>query len=306
MQNFTHRRVAMGLAGAAILVASSNAAAFLGIDPPSGKYKFVVSGVSTGNIGYAPGSSCTSATACDAASASPAWFVQNVPYAGPVSGGDGTFMEDSWGVGNVAQIEDENSGAVLWAAGQGGKRMTFMYGQVVDHNIEVTAGGAFTIKSVKGVLEFWLYNATDSSDYGNDETDRLSANTYNGITNLDGSQKIVSLEFVPGAIAGDFDTTYSATFDPDALPTGGAAYADVVAGDGTDWEWFDTDGIVDKNGDDRDVLLSFTAAGLRDPNTQSFDITITGDAVGQAPVPGTLALLGLGLFGLYGGLRRRA
>jgi hypothetical protein len=313
MQNFTHRRVAMGLAGAAILVASTNAAAFLGIDVPSGRFKFEVGGVSLGNTNY--GTECSlSPGDCDDASTEGsgglvggtggAEGAYDITWDGP--GGDGmSYKEDSWGVGTVSRIIDANTLQTLWNEGDAGVKIAFMYGQVVDRTIAFTGTGGLTldIASVEGSLSFWTFDATENLDITGGASNRTAVDAYNGVTNLSGSTKVVEFAFTPGAVAGDSVTTYKASFDTSTISGNGQAFADVVEGVGSDWEWFNTQGEIDQNGDFRDTYLTFTADST---GPAGWDLNITGQAYGQAPIPGTLALLGLGLFGLYGGLRRRA
>jgi hypothetical protein len=236
------------------------------------------------------------------------------------NGGSGG-KETTFGAGFINAIVDStNSSNVLWSTNQNHQTLSYMLYGIADASI-TPQGSLFKINNVgattnpfgaaDGKIHLDVYLDNNNAFGGTNPgftgaggvkaSDRTSTNKMTGAgAGITDGVLFMSIEFVPGIIPGDPTTTLTQLVDNNTLPaTGtGSFQAECVSGPGCAF-------FTDPN--NPDFLGQFTLktvnAALQANGWQgdTFD-PITANVVAE---PGTVAVLGFGLFGLAAAIRRR-
>ena len=249
------------------------------------------------------------------------WEFQTDPYAivddqGSYSapGGDGTT--DNWGVFQVNDIADAITNATFWDSGDDGEYLIgLFYG--IDYQSVNTTTTTSNLQSVGGTFDVYVLNEDQLNDFqaslidGVDQyydNDTIDYNEYHTITDIS-APLFLSFDLVPGITPTD-DNTIDGNLDiATAVFSGDATwYASITGGDyaylfdtnGYSVSW--TDGVGVQNGfADLYGVSDFGQATGGDFPTESQD-PIEGTLV---PEPSSIMLLGLGLLGFAGAIRRK-
>jgi hypothetical protein len=284
--------VIAAISAAGMMIAAGGASAFT---ISAGEFKITFDNYDSGTIGYGntPGVVCATVAACNAAASLPA----------PGARGDGS---DTMGIFSVAAITNISTGATMFTRGVDGF-LTGVFGGLFDHTVEVQCGvtGCTTTALSNGGF-FSLYeNAVDYDPTlgplgaGVD----LPNGVYPGIS---GGSLYLSGVFVSGVLAGDTETTYLSTYNNASIAGNGSGFLDVTGGSAA--SLFDTNSLVDQNGNMRDMFATIT---FDDVNGAASDLGWTVKSSGQIsgnviPEPGSLALVALALLGAGAALRRKS
>jgi len=200
------------------------------------------------------------------------------------------------GIVDVTQIFSYPSFAnpIPWFSVSGSAEITgYFYGVTVT-SVTPNADGTFTINATGGQLDLYVDNTPD----------------YNGtIANATNGTLLVSFQFIPGIIPGDFTTTVHGTASAITSPLSGqaAAYLAVIPGSGTSSSFFDGNAVPGQpgappNADAFEISNFTSASGLPGPWTLFSHDPVVGTIV---PEPSSLLLLGTALIGFGRAFKRR-
>jgi hypothetical protein len=271
----------------------------------AGNYTFIISNYDSGTTGYPVGAPvCTTVAGCDAVPG-----IVKAP-------GSGASSYDTMGIFTIESIKNETTGQNIFQAGGADGWIVGVFGQLADYRVDRGVLGANDLTSTLSTGGVWTMYRTAANydptvgplgagvDFVGTPGDPLSL-LYPSITDV-GGEVWLNGRFVPGAIAGDVTTTYTATFNSNTFAGGGQGFLDIDGG--TAQSLFDTDALADANGVLRDMFLDVTFNDV-DGQAAALGWTVTSagqilGSVNEAPEPSALALVGLGL-GLAGFASRR-
>jgi len=254
----------------------------------------------TTGYGSALGPVCSGILACDGAATASA------PGAAPLT------SYDSMGILSILSIVNQTTGNTMYVQGQGGVFLTGIFGGLKDYFVVNAKDDTnplsvrTTTESVGGTFSIWENTANykplvNSAYYVSGTTD-LNADLFPGVSNTAPNLWLKGV-FSAGAIAGDFTTTYTSTFNSVSFSGGGQGFLDVTGGSAL--HYFDTNAQVDANGKMHDMFLSTTTKkALPAYIANGWNVQSTGDIVATVPEPSTVALVALGLLVVGGAARR--
>jgi hypothetical protein len=291
----TMLKTKIGTAAAALLLSLGAVGSASAFSITAGNYKFTFDNYDSGSTGYGIGSPiCASVAACDATA--------HTPAAGALGG-----SADTMGVFSIALIQNLSTAQTVFTKGVDGY-ITGVFGGLTDHYVDRVSVLGFDITRTKSVGGTWaMYKNAVDYDPTLGQTGAgvdLNTLTYPGIS--DTGVLFLGGVFGVGAIAGDFTTTYSSTFDSATIVGQGQGYLDITGGSAMGQ--FDLNGQVDNNGNLHDMALDATYRAVLPGDVLDGKWTVhsTGQIVGNAiPEPGALALVGLALLGAGAATRRR-
>jgi len=265
----------------------------------AGDFKMIIDNYDSGTTGYGftDGVKCTTIAECDTAAG-----------AGVAPGSVGSVNEsaDTMGIFSIAAITRVSDNSTWFTRGVDGY-LTGIFGNLMDYVVEVNAG---TFSNTTSILSqggsFHLFR--NAADYDSTLGPAVSANVDLNDAKYDPSisqgELVLQGVFASGIIAGDTTTTFTTTYNTLSLTGGSGGYLDIVGGS---WqEAFDTNSVTDLNGNQRDLLASFTFFPDDEATDNGWTVISSGQITGNVvPEPSALALVGLGLVGAAAAGRRR-
>lgn len=207
-------------------------------------------------------------------------------------------IEDNWGIAYVTTIWDISTvpHTQIWPpAGSTEEFTAIFYGLDIDEiiwysstNVEVhmkpLSSGAYLDIYFQDPGNFTLGNASDRS-----------GTSYPTVT--DGTL-FFRAQFNPGILPGNFTHIVSVNHNLATNQGSGKGFLDVIPGVGTSWSLFDSNTIVDNNGNYHDFSMQFN---FNASAYQSLGWTLDSyDPIRgfTTPEPNTILFLGIGLLGL--------
>lgn len=240
------------------------------------------------------------------------------------------FGSDTWGIFSVSRILSNVTGDDLWTRqvttsfGVGTYLTGLFYGLQdfrVDYTVSATGNQSITTYSTGGQVDLY-WNASEYNTATLLSNAHTAPGTFTGIT--DTGVKAATLAFNPTADAVVSNSAYRSMYNYTSNGSGGVGYLDVVSGSGiasaNDGNLNTTDlaSLLERSDGTHDPLTQdpegvyhdvalYTVFGKATDSQLNHGWTVKGDGHADTaiPEPTTLALLGLGLFGLAS-MRRRA
>lgn len=223
-----------------------------------------------------------------------------------VTNGDG--VSDSWGIGNVVSIYQNDFFNPLWTPS--GDTIDFVFGGLDDHSVYYdTASQNWSVKSQSAAAGSYLNIYYDPSpaatNYaaGPGAVDPAGDGSAWDVGNGVGDELLLSLQFVPGVISGDNQTVLAASFEAGWGQGSGLGYLEVVGGSWKDQ--FDSNAFLNGSAD---FQFEYSAGDLLSIDFLQYGWTVEVDGIstGKAvPIPASIWLLGSCLLGFIGLGRRR-
>ncbi|MDH5437058.1 MAG: PEP-CTERM sorting domain-containing protein [Gammaproteobacteria bacterium] len=229
-------------------------------------------------------------------------------YASVDSNGNGVIDvvgEQLGGIGNIQSITS-SSGDILWTTGTGGQELTFSFDGYTAGVIQPAGFGQYNIAFYGGSVKFYLDGAQNFNAAGGPLGGAIGTATDGAFfMELLGGSGIVAAGFDP--LLGVGGTTLLSTLNGLTSPfTGsGFGYLDVnLANLGLAGDFYDRNGMIGANGEERDFLLESSFNATEGQNA-GWPVGGTASLTG-IPEPGTLALMGLGVLAMGFASRKRA
>ncbi len=269
---------------AATMAMSANAFTIMG-----GNFKMTVDGYVNGTIydTSAPGTICSSVAGCDSVALLPA------------TGATGSV--DSWGILSVSSIVNTATNTTMFSRGVDGYMIGSVTG-ITDFTSVALSPGFQKDYATGGAINLYL----SSTNYNPSVLSSNQAAVIASITNL---PLYLSLDFAIGAGNSGVGATasYISTFDTDTTTGSGSGYLNVTGG--TAAPIFDSNAVTTAAGGVSDASFNVTLAPMQPGDAGiagGWLATSTSAVYGTAlPEPGSMALMGLGMFGLAALRRRR-
>jgi hypothetical protein len=214
--------------------------------------------------------------------------------AGVTESADSTYMAgETWGVFSLSAVT--NGFTNIWAEQAGDHVYGIIYG-LQDANAYANSASTFgyTIEQIGG--HFALYATSQLIDFTTlSTTGRTGLNQFTGVTN---GTLLFGGDFVPGILpTSQFNPTIVQDVTAAQAPANGkgSGYGDVDVDLGGTYA-----SVFDSNSQDgKDLLFMFTVAEYNGSTVNGWDQKINDPVSGAAvPEPGTMVLLGFGMFGL--------
>jgi len=260
----------------------------------AGDVKFTFDIYATGSGDYSTATNgilCGTVAACDAVSHTVA------PFA---------YGDDIWGIFSIAAISNISTGTTFWTRGLDGQYLTGLFGGMQDAALDISgsslSGEKTTDSYTTGGWMNMYYNTVDY-DPAIGPDGRTSSTTFTGITSGD-----VALTAVfAGSAAAGLPYSYVASTKTQSMSGNGKGYMDVTGG--SMFATLDTNAMTDTQGNARDLYFDVVYNDSNGVATDiGWDVAGAGTVRGKVQVvsePSMVALMGLGLMGLAGVLRRK-
>lgn len=225
----------------------------------------------------------------------------------------------NYGIIKITSIEsDDGNNTPLWSSGQNGAELTGVFGGVTLSSVTTIPGG-LDLQATGGVLDIYInpVNSFASAGGANQGTGGyapagcgVGGQCYNGISNIAGGGLFLSLAWASGINPLDSTVTVDGSLDGSTLPGTGDAggFMDVVGG--LYASKFDSNGQPTAFGN-RDLFVQNDfctngQVGCGVPAQGNWQLLSEDPArASVVPEPGSLALIGLSLFGLAAFGRRK-
>jgi len=218
----------------------------------------------------------------------------------------------NFGTVNITNITDL-IGNNLWTSGGSNGYLTGVFNGITITGVTNNLDGTVSTTNSGGHLDIYLSSTQidptqGTLGYGAGGC-AVGGLCYHTVTDTADGALFLSLDFASGADL--LGSTLVGTFNTSTYPTSGSAHGFLDVVGGSHASMFDTNGQTTALGTATDLQLDNTFCPNGNANCQAgtpigdWQLLSDDPVRGRIPEPGTLALLGLGLFGVYMSTRRR-